>query len=549
MIQKIIVFLLSFVFLLAGVACADYTDTGTSDSVSVSQSEETEKAVNRVRFSRIPEGVERYDAVKVYVGETELPLYSVQVNTSQSWTPNQYKRKPNGVGLLELEGKVTLTIVPNVQLNYSTVVRPLSANVVTVADVAANKLYVTLRSSGEYVVEINGDKYDAVHLFVSDYGSFPDTAAYRNVMIFEAGLHTSANDSRISKAQNAVNVPSDTLVWLRDGAVVRAKFSADRANHIAIVGRGVIDGSTFDRDASSEHYTVTVPIDCNHCTDVLLSDFSVLDPAGWTVNFYFIENARIDDIKIISSRSNGDGISLQSCKNIEVTGCFVRTWDDSLVVKNYPRWENRSEQGATKHIRFADCTVWTDLAQCMEVGYETVGKELTDVAFENITVLHALHNAVMSIHNANNADVKDVRWKDITVEDGYSTTGTLLEVRVQFHSTWSVNHTITELGSVSSVSVENVKVISAKSIVFVLGGSYDTRSGYQGAHYVDGVFISGVSLAGKTVPEGKYVLKDCGYLENFSYRMAESVTGASFSFSASAEDLAAYGEKTEVEVL
>ena len=102
---------------------------------------------------------------------------------------------------------------------------------------------------------------------------------------------------------------------------------------------------------------------------------------------------------------------------MNVKECFIRSWDDSLVVKNYPKWSNKSEHGATRNIRFNNIIIWTDLAQSMEIGYETIGEVLEDVIFDNITVLHNLHKPVISIHNANNANIKNIIFRNITVED------------------------------------------------------------------------------------------------------------------------------------
>lgn len=63
---------------------------------------------NRVRVYDIPEGVERYSGAEVYINGEEIPVYSVMVNTSQSWTANNYRRVQNGVCLLELDGTATM---------------------------------------------------------------------------------------------------------------------------------------------------------------------------------------------------------------------------------------------------------------------------------------------------------------------------------------------------------------------------------------------------------------------------------------------------------
>ena len=277
-----------------------------------------------------------------------------------------------------------------------------------------------------------------------------------------------------------------------------------------IAGRGVIDGSAFERDANAG--TVTVPLEFNYCSNVILKQFFVLDPAGWCVNFYFIEDSKIDDVKIISSRSNGDGISLQSCKNIEVDGCFVRSWDDSLVVKNYPRWDDRTVYGETENITFTNCTVWTDLAQSMELGYETVGEKFENITFDNITVLHAMNLAVMSIHNANNAEIKNVVWRNITVEDGRNAAdgAGIIDFRVLYSPTWSDQHTDpTPLGNVDGVTVENVNVISARRFTAVMGGCYDSRIGFESNHYVDNVTVKNIALAGGRPTNFSTAINDC----------------------------------------
>ncbi len=506
-----------------------------------------------VRICDIPEGAARYEGAEIFCGTTRLPAYSVLVNTSQNWTPNQYRRKESGVCLFELDGAAEIVVKPDIQIDYTSVLRPLSAKITPVADIEANTLTFTFRSAGEYVLEINGDPYDAIHFFVSGYDEegVAKYSGYSKTEIFSAGVHTAQNDPRIG-AGNVINLQSDTLVYLEDGAVVRGKFLANNGRHIAIAGRGIIDGSTFERDA--DRGTVTVPLEFNNCKDIYLGEFSVLDPAGWCVNFYFAEDSRIEDIKIITSRSNGDGISLQSCKNITVEGCFVRTWDDSVVVKNYPRWEDRSSHGETENITVTDCTIWTDLAQSMELGYETVGVPFSHIRFENITVLHAMHNAVMSIHNANDAAIEDVTFKDITVEDGQAPAegAGLIDLRILYSANWSDQHTApTPLGSVDGVLIENVKVLSARRFSATIGGCRDTRVGFESDHFVSNVTIKNVSLAGMrpTEAECKFSLIT-SYLRGFSFLQEEKeVTGAAFVFTQSDNELAAFGGGCTVEII
>lgn len=514
---------------------------------------ETAVKNSAVRIYDIPEGVERYGGAEIFIEGKRVPAYSVQVNTSQSWTANNYQRTENGVCLFELDGTCKVVVKPETKINYASVIRPLSAKITPIANLEENTLTFNFKSAGEYVLEVNGNAYDAIHFFVSalDNEGAEAFTGYGKVEIFSAGLHTSANDKRIN-SNNQITLASNTLVYLEDGAVVRGRFYAGNAENIAIAGRGIIDGSTFERDAAKG--TVTVPLEFNYCKNILLSGFSVLDPAGWCVNFYFTESSKINDIKIITSRSNGDGISLQSCKNIEVDGCFVRSWDDSLVVKNYPRWDNRNIHGATENITFKNCTVWTDLAQSMELGYETVGIPFSNVRFENITVLHAMHLAVMSIHNANNAEIENVTFKDITIEDGRNSADGvgLVDFRVLYSGTWSDQHTApTALGNVDKVTVENINVLSARKFTAAIGGCYDDRTGFESEHYVDNVTIKNIAVAGSRPTRSECRITVSGkYAHGFAFLQEETeVTGAKFLFTQTQEYLTTFNGGCTVEII
>ncbi len=548
--KKFFLSLLTLIFFVAALAgCGPPTANGKeppntdppTEPPKTEEPLEPEEKVGSLRIYDIPEGAARYETAEIWCKGERLPAYSVMVNTSQSWTPNNYRRAESGVCLFELDGAAEIVVKPKVEIDYTSVVRPFSAKITPIANLEENTLTFTFRSAGEYVLEVNGDPYNAIHFFVSAYDGegISRYQGYSKTEIFSAGVHTAQNDKRIG-AGNVVNLSSDTLVYLEDGAVVRGKFLAQNAEHIMIAGRGIIDGSAFERDA--DRGTVTVPLEFNDCKDVSLREFSVLDPAGWCVNFYFTQNSRIEDVKIITSRSNGDGVSLQSCKDIEVEGCFVRTWDDSLVVKNYPRWENRSQHGETENISFKHCTIWTDLAQSMELGYETVGVPFSHIAFEDITVLHAMHNAVMSIHNANNAEIKDVTFRNITIEDGRAPAdgAGLIDFRILYSSNWSDQHTApTPLGSVDGVLVENVKVLSARRFSATIGGCRDTRPNFESDHFISNVTVKNVSLAGArpTEEECRFSLIQ-SYLRGFTFVQEEGeVTGASFVFTQSAEYL------------
>lgn len=555
-LKSVIIFILIFALTFAAcafAACSTDSPTPTpkpDPDPKPDPSPSEDKLTSVVTFADIPQGVTRYAEATVEVGQTTLPMYNVKVNNVHSWQANDgSSRADSGVGYFSLVGKVTVK-VRRADMT-SCVVRPLSAEVsVSCEDGTAT---FTLTQAGNYSVEPNGDPTKALFLFVSDGNKGDDVPQTTNVIRFTKGLHTAANNTFINSS-NVVDLPSDTTVILDDGAVVRAKFNAYQKSNITICGRGVIDGSAFTRSVANGQ--VTVPLDFNYCNNVAFSDFSVLDPAGWCVNWYFCTNSTIDGIKIISSRANGDGISLQSCTGITVKNSFVRSWDDSVVVKNYPRWDDRNNQGATRDITFDNVTLWTDLAQSMEIGYETVGKIMSDITFRNITVLHNFHKPVVSIHNSNNADVTNVLYDGVTVEDasmGRGDAGSnnqLVEIAVEYSPTWSNVQATTELGSINGVTVRNLTVLGGNAVIPLrVAGSVDNRSGYGNTtHFVKDVTFDNVWLNGRKMRSGY------GYLDVNQYAEATITEGNApfvvpFVRSQSDETLAAYGDELQINVL
>lgn len=121
---------------------------------------------------------------------------------------------------------------------------------------------------------------------------------------------------------------------------------------------------------------------------------------------------------VLPPRATGPAGALRRAEaHCALRDSFIRTWDDSLVVKNY---SNRKGSDSAD-ILFDGCQLWTDLAQSMEIGYETnkggkLRPTIQNVTFSNITVLHNFHKPVMSIHNADDVEASGIVFRDITVD-------------------------------------------------------------------------------------------------------------------------------------
>lgn len=479
--------------------------------------------VNNIKYGDAIEGVPLYDSLRLYVGGYEIPVYKIKVNESRNWDGEAPNRTDVALASVSMKGKLTFMLQCAFNPKEDVTIRPLGMDVKSEIDSSRWVISFEITTPGQYLIET---RHRTLHLFVNELKETPSDA-----IVFKAGLHTKDNDSRIN-SNNEINLYSGNHIYLEEGAIVRAKFKAYDATNISIKGPGFVDGSTFER--SVKKGIANVPLDISYCSQVSLEDFAMIDPAGWAYNLYFSNNINIKNTKIISSRSNGDGISVQSCKNVDADSCFVRSWDDSLVVKNYVNWRTQAE-GETSSVHFSNCLIYTDLAQSMEIGYETIGERMEDITFSNMTVLHAYHKPVFSIHNGNNAKIRDVKYENITVEDcaigkGDGTTN-LFDFDVSYSSTWSDNHKVTSLGDISGVEVNNIKVLSGiDNPKIKVTGSVETRRSYpREEHIVSDVTFTDVEIYGKKI-DSSYEGFTTSYSKDIKFSTSgKEITGATYT--------------------
>jgi len=344
-----------------------------------------------VKLYSQPMNISESMTCKVFIEGQPLSVIDTAVNHQRTWT-SRPMLDTTPVALFSMGGPVSVAVqFPGVTLESATV-RPLSLGITP--SISGDTVQFVLNQPAPVTVEYNNQVKGALHLFASPLETDVPVKKDPNVLYFGPGLHEAG----------LITPKNGQTIYLAGGAVLRGYIQAGGADNVRIMGRGIIDGSKYDRWEDT-----IVPINFTESKNITIEGITILDPAAWTVNLYKCENVTVDGINIVAARSNSDGITTQSCVNVTARNCFVRGWDDNLVVKGY--------DGNVKTILFENCVLWTDLAQSCEVGYETRADVMEDITFRNITVLHNFHKPVMSVHNSDNALIQNVRFENIVVED------------------------------------------------------------------------------------------------------------------------------------
>jgi hypothetical protein len=107
----------------------------------------------------------------------------------------------------------------------------------------------------------------------------------------------------------------------------------EKLERIAITGRGIIDGqgAAFKGPYKVRPYTIRFV----ECRDVVVEGITLKDSPMWVQHYLACDDVRLSGITVKShANSNNDGIDIDSCHRVVVTGCNIDSGDDAIVLKS-----------------------------------------------------------------------------------------------------------------------------------------------------------------------------------------------------------------------
>jgi len=475
---------------LAAVLCAAFTvymlaapDAPRANAGGAA--DDPEPAVDTDTILTIYEGPKTMatsEKASIWVNGLELFVYDVMVNHEHIWNANTVP-SDTPMAYFDFEGEVHIEIeMPGLSVPVeSAVVMPAYHGITpTVED---GRVSFTIFEPGFYTVVYNDNVNKATHIFANPLETDIPDKDDPDVFFIEPGHWT----------KDAILLKSDQTLYISGGAVLNSVIIVENSVNVTIRGRGMVCGADFAGHNQMGSYA-RVPIDFRAVKNATVEGIILANGNAWNFNSYASENVNISNVKIISARQNGDGFTFQSCKDHTVRDSFARTWDDSLVIKNYA--------GASRNILFENIQIWTDLAQSMEIGYETnkglqLNPVIEDITFRNITVLYNNHKPVISIHNSDDATVRNITYQNIVVENAFmrGDNGNNNEL-IEFHmnkSGWSAERI--EYGSISDILIDGLTVVRT------LDGNVPRSRilGFSEEHLVENVTIRNVTIMGERI--------------------------------------------------
>ena len=204
-----------------------------------------------------------------------------------------------------------------------------------------------------------------------------------------------------------VILKSNVTLYLESGATLLGSARLDDydprhlvyargAENVGIAGRGRIDGQgeTFWEppagapDAAKPWYErerfwhkakarPSPMVRFVQCRDVHVRDVRLENSPGWTVHLLACDSCLVHRVTIRNPLygPNTDGIDIDACRDVTVSGCIISTSDDAVVLKN------TNTDGLARHSRNIAVTncILTTICNGFKMGTETLE------GFENVT--------------------------------------------------------------------------------------------------------------------------------------------------------------------
>jgi polygalacturonase len=170
-------------------------------------------------------------------------------------------------------------------------------------------------------------------------------------------------------------------------------FYAYKAENIAIVGRGVIDGqgkkwwdyhhelyskpkdfrSKWQIEFARQNTGVSLPeepgmitrgfcrppfIQPMYCKNIRIEGIMIYNSPFWTVNPEFCDNVTVTGVTIVNPTSpNTDGINPESCRNVHISDCHISVGDDCITIKSGKDKAGREKNIPAENYTITNCTM------------------------------------------------------------------------------------------------------------------------------------------------------------------------------------------------
>ena len=399
--------------------------------------------------------------VEVNVSQDDWRIYDIKTLSGEI-----YKKVCDRPAFAIFSGEGSAEVIIEADREFQTVaVRPLSAGIS--AAVEGRTVRFTLDHPRNVSVEFDGDLLEPLFLFYNPACKRPE-GFYTHV--FEAGQVYDAG---------VVELHSGDRVCVEEGALVYGCFFAREAEDIVLEGGGVVCGTKMHRGVSVLDRRQLIRLE--KCRNVRISGITLFDGPSWHCVPVNCEDVVIDNLHIISMVPSGDGVDFCGCRNCAVKNSFFRTNDDCVVIKALHNNYEGGELLPMYNIMTEGCVIWSAThGNGLEIGYELCTWDVYDIVFRDCDIIHCefegyQSGGALTIHNGDRADVHDILYEDIRIEDALEK---VFDLKI-CNAVWSKDNI---RGQIRNVHFKGIHIVDGPFPPSIMKGFETTDSIFKVCH-------------------------------------------------------------------
>ena len=160
-----------------------------------------------------------------------------------------------------------------------------------------------------------------------------------------------------------------------DNYTDKSLIYAEKAERIAIIGGGIIDGqgASFEGPYMVRPYMIRMI----ECRNVMVEGVTIRNSPMWVQHFLACDDVRITGVTVRSLvNHNNDGIDIDSCHRVVISDCNIVSGDDAIVLKS-------TSARVCRDVAVSNCVLSTR-CNALKMGTESNG------GFQNITITNCV---------------------------------------------------------------------------------------------------------------------------------------------------------------
>jgi polygalacturonase len=191
-----------------------------------------------------------------------------------------------------------------------------------------------------------------------------------------------------------------------DNYTERSLIYAERVERIGITGAGTINGNGahFEGPYKRRPYTIRMI----ECRDIAVTDITLIDSPMWVQHYLACDRVRIEGITVRSRvNHNNDGIDIDGCRRVRITGCDIDSGDDAIVLKS-------TSDRRCENVVITNC-ILSSACNAIKCGTESNGG-FANIAISNCTI-YDTRLAGIALEVVDGGCMENVVVSNITMQD------------------------------------------------------------------------------------------------------------------------------------